>query len=136
METEEAVSSAEGGKETSTRQKQEEASQPPAHLHPAAPGAGVTQHPACLAPPDSSLLQEHLFSKQEVVLGEASEDMSTNMGAGHPARLWGDMGVRNCSFFRGGNIVEGFGAWTQQLACLDPNLGSTISWLCDLGQIT
>lgn len=55
----------------------------------AAPVAGLTQHSAYSAPPESSLLQGHLFPKQEVELGETFVDMRTNMGAGHTAGLGG-----------------------------------------------
>lgn len=76
----------------------------------AAPVAGLTQHPAPFAPSESSLLQEHLVPKQEVELGDASEDTRANMGAGHTAGLgWGVMGVGRCNCSYGGrdNIVEG-----------------------------
>lgn len=57
----------------------------------AAPVAGLTQHSAPFAPPESSLLQEHLCPKQEVEL-DASEDTRANMGTGHTAGLAGHGG--------------------------------------------
>lgn len=46
---------------------------------PYSPVAKLTSafHPSI--PPESSLLQEHLFPKQDVVLGEASEEVRANM---------------------------------------------------------
>lgn len=82
-ETEEAVSSARGGKVLSARKKQMQVSQhpyPSPGLYPALPVAGLTQHSTRFAPPESPLLQEHLFPKQEGVLGEASEDVRANVG--------------------------------------------------------
>lgn len=57
----------------SARQKQHPCPNP--GTYPAIPGAGLTQHSAPIAPPESSLLQEYRCPTQEVVLGEASKDV-------------------------------------------------------------
>ena len=93
-ETEEAVSSAGGGKVLSARRTQVEVSQQPRPspgLYPAPPWPKLTSafHPS--APPESSLLQEHQFPKQDVVLGEASEEVRANMGNCPGWSWWGQV---------------------------------------------